>query len=157
MTKEDKELLWVDLCARLPYGVRIQYDSQACKLVAVNDDYTVLLLGEDGHKPNIEDDLFLNIEKVKPYLRPMSSMTDKERKEINELVESESSFLSTVPTWYVYEENIQKYVDFCLLHRNIYQTKRKQTRFARSTSSIATIMIVVWRWQSGKTNITRSC
>ena len=81
MTQEDKELLLVDLCARFPYGVKIQYDSQACKLVAVNDDYTVLLLGEDGHKPNIEDDLFLDIEKAKPYLRSMSSMTEEEEEQ----------------------------------------------------------------------------
>ena len=81
MTQEDKELLFKDLCARFPYGVKIQYDNQPCKLVVINDDYTVLLLGEDGHKPNIEDDLFLDIEKAKPYLRPMSSMTEEEDKE----------------------------------------------------------------------------
>ena len=79
MKKEYKELLLQDLSARLPYGVKIQYDNQSCKLVVINDDYTVLLLGEDGHKPNIEDDLFLDIEKAKPYLRSMSSMSEEEK------------------------------------------------------------------------------
>jgi hypothetical protein len=82
MTQEDKELLFKDLSARFPYRVKVQYDNQACKLVVINDDCTILLLGEDGHKPNIEDDLFLNIEKAKPYLRPMSSMTEEEKDEM---------------------------------------------------------------------------
>ena len=81
MTQEDKQLLFKDLCARLPYGIKVQYDSQTCKLVTTNDDYTVLLLGEDGYVPNIEDGLFLDIEKVKPYLRSMDDMTDDEKKE----------------------------------------------------------------------------
>ena len=82
MTQEDKELLSKDLCARFPYRVKVQYDNQVCKLVVISDDCTILLLGEDGYKPNIEDDLFLNIEKVKPYLRPMSSMTEEEKKDL---------------------------------------------------------------------------
>ena len=82
MTQEDKQLLFKDLCGRLPYGIKVQYDSQTCKLVTTNDDYTVLLLGEDGYVPNIEDGLFLDIEKVKPYLRPMSSMTEEEMDEV---------------------------------------------------------------------------
>lgn len=86
MTSEDKELLLKDLCARFPYRVKVQYDNQVCKLVVINDDYTVLLLGEDGYKPNIEDDLFLNIEKVKPYLRLMSSMTEEEMTEYKHFV-----------------------------------------------------------------------
>lgn len=85
MTQEEKQLLFKDLSARFPYGVKIQYDNQSCKLVVINDDYTVLLLGEDGHKPNIEDDLFLDIEKAKPYLRPMSSMTEEEINEFHKL------------------------------------------------------------------------
>ena len=69
MTQEDKELLLKDLCARLPYGVK--YD-------IVLDD------GEYGSGGVLYDDLkngYLDIEDlhiVRPYLRPMSSMTEEE-------------------------------------------------------------------------------
>lgn len=69
MAQEDKQLLLRDLCARLPYGVRARF----C----------------DGVKEEIDDvwdiDMFSGvinadyiIDDVKPYLRPMSSMTEEE-------------------------------------------------------------------------------
>ena len=65
MTQEEKQLLLKDLCGRLPYGVKFQgEDSNVYTLDAAN--YFAL---------QVEDMVF------KPYLRPMSSMTDKERKE----------------------------------------------------------------------------
>ena len=73
MTQEDKQLLMKDLCARLPYGVK--YD-------IVLDD------GEYGSGGVLYDDLkngYFDIEDlhiVRPYLRPMSSMTKDEREEI---------------------------------------------------------------------------
>jgi len=73
MTQEDKELLLKDLCARLPYGVMIQipelfYPQRkvAEKLVTINDLWH---FNDDG----------TYIENVKPYLRPMSSMTEEEK------------------------------------------------------------------------------
>jgi len=127
MTQEEKELLMKDLCARLPYGVRIQYDSQACKMVTVNDDYTVLLLGEDGHKPNIEDDLFLDIEKAKPYLRPMSSMTEEEKDEYSSfaLREHDGYLNDDTPDYtgkhYVYTDNVSIFTDWLNKHHFDYR------------------------------------
>lgn len=76
MTQEDKELLLIDLCARLPYHVR-------CK-VWLKDGTT-----EEGpldlqhnYGDVLRDAFYYNkIKDIKPYLRPMSSMTDEERKE----------------------------------------------------------------------------
>ncbi|MBR5297453.1 MAG: hypothetical protein IKU29_06270 [Parabacteroides sp.] len=66
MTRKDKELLLKDICARLPYGVKIR----------VNDKIEIL---EGLHMPDniAQYDSFLasNIEDCKPYLFPMSSMT----------------------------------------------------------------------------------
>ena len=78
MTKEDKDLLLKDLSARLPYGVYfIGY-----KVVFGGTDITIF----DNEKMMgiVEDTLIsqsgsFSIEKVKPYLRPMSSMTDEEK------------------------------------------------------------------------------
>lgn len=74
MTQEDKELLLKDLCARLPYGFTIHRYSD-------NRDITF--------EPNELDEFAHFLEysegkEFKPYLRPMSSMTeDEERKFIS--------------------------------------------------------------------------
>lgn len=62
MTQEEKELLLKDLCARLPYGVMIQSVGEI-KMLGMTD---------------IDDiESFM----PKPYLRPMSSMTEDESME----------------------------------------------------------------------------
>ena len=79
MTQEDKELLLKDLCARLPYGV-IVLDEPAGyfgKLLRIDFDSFYY----DGE----EDEEWQTIWNVKPYLRPMSSMTEEERKYYNYL------------------------------------------------------------------------
>lgn len=63
MTQEEKKLLLVDLCARLPYGV-------ICKSKSYRN-----ILFDSTHISLIES------EEIKPYLRQMSSMTEDERKE----------------------------------------------------------------------------
>lgn len=71
MKREDKELLFKDLCARLPYNV----------IVHIHDlntiDYDNYLYMETLAKFESNDVT------LKPYLRPMSSMTDEEKKEFN--------------------------------------------------------------------------
>ena len=64
MKQEDKELLLKDLCARLPYGVKITDGSNVIKA-----------------NPLICIGVFVCDGKWKPYLRPMSSMTEEEQKE----------------------------------------------------------------------------
>ena len=73
MTQEDKELLLKDLSTRLPYGVKVQ----------VADYKTPVELSHintkngNGRKPYCFVFAF-EPERVKPYLRPMSSMTEEE-------------------------------------------------------------------------------
>ena len=65
MTKEEKQLLLKDLCARLPYGVILDVDN-----------------GKYREDKKIWPGLFNSdsLWDAKPYLRPMSSMTEKEKK-----------------------------------------------------------------------------
>lgn len=73
MTQEDKGLLLKDLCARLPYNVLVHiYDIDVC-------DYDNYLCEDDLAKFRI------NSIQIKPYLRPMSSMTEEEKTEIDKL------------------------------------------------------------------------
>ena len=82
MTQEEKQELVIALCGYLPYGVFITNK---------NGKIHVPLVGLDTfHKENVlihgavQDigfHLTKNIENVKPYLRPMSSMTEEEKEE----------------------------------------------------------------------------
>ena len=76
MKQEEKELLLKDLCARLSYKVYVNYDS-----------------GKDKQYEGILDDILpsrgeayveyclCDIDDIRPYLRPMSSMTEEEKAE----------------------------------------------------------------------------
>jgi hypothetical protein len=77
MTQEDKELLIKDLCARLPYGVKMNHiadDELSPKtLIGVAKDM-ITLEGLGGYE-------CVDVEDYKPYLFPTSSMTEEQKKE----------------------------------------------------------------------------
>lgn len=70
MTKEEKQLLLQDLCARLPYGV-------ICRFSEPRFGEIIEPLKIGGLRNLIEEKW-----DVKPYLRPMSSMTEEEEEEL---------------------------------------------------------------------------
>ena len=79
MAQEDKELLLIDLCARVPYHVR-------CK-IWLKDGTTEegLLDLKHNYGDVLQDAFYFNkIEDIKPYLRPMSSMTEEEKEELKQ-------------------------------------------------------------------------
>lgn len=83
MTQEEKELLLVDLSARLPYGVIVSpIDCGNAKLIGLKDGYPILF----DLVPQKEYDKPWEIEYIKPYLRKMSSMTEEEEDEFNKVV-----------------------------------------------------------------------
>lgn len=70
MTIENKELLLKDLCARLPYGVKVDYNNCAYEVLSIDKYNEELTIWEiPGYYPDVR------LEEVKPYLFPMSSMT----------------------------------------------------------------------------------
>lgn len=76
MTNEEKQLLIKDLCARVVYGVCIgdEYGNK-WKLVGIEtDENTVMFKQQSSENLGI-----IPIEDVKPYLRPMTDMTENER------------------------------------------------------------------------------
>lgn len=82
MTQEEKELLLKDLCTRLPYGVIIQEYNEEYGY-ADNALNTIGMGYFSIHEACIEGTWINRIENVKPYLRPMSSMTEEEESEYN--------------------------------------------------------------------------
>ena len=92
MTQEEKQILLKDLCARLPYGVKvlvqIHKDDATSEVILPLNGFN----GESSYKLWIHNEKELAkygccgrgfyVNEVKPYLRPMSSMTKEERKEL---------------------------------------------------------------------------
>ena len=74
MTQEDKELLLKDLCARLPYHTIVSTGEEDLELVKVDILNGLVYIFSESF-------LEFNVFKIKPYLRPMSSMTEEEKTE----------------------------------------------------------------------------
>ena len=102
MTQEDKELVFKDICARLPYGVHILvHDTFEYSIVPFQNAYlkacdTSELIDSISLnlRYNSKDKLFNRIIKehkdyleIKPCLFPLSSMTDEQKNEYQYITE----------------------------------------------------------------------
>ena len=81
MTQKDKELLLKDLCARLPYGVKFVcnknvYTAKGLDLIVTDEGDWEYAVTAKGIAP-------IEIDFIKPYLFPLSSMTEEQKKEYN--------------------------------------------------------------------------
>jgi len=86
MKQEDKELLLKDLCARLPYGVIVSVTDGTIKYDAYIESVSYKNIQVSPvSDSNFTAYTFYKISEIKPYLRPMSSMTDEEEEEYNSL------------------------------------------------------------------------
>ena len=81
MTQEEKQLLLKDLCARLPYGVKIIDEPAHCS------GELFLISTTDMVEYETETDTGVQtIYNIKSYLRPMSSITEEEFKEYHSML-----------------------------------------------------------------------
>ena len=83
MTQNEKDLLIKDLCARLPYKVKVQdtyYKSLEPAPIWLIDIHSqkVRMFADEGYQ---------SIEYIKPYLFPLSSMTEEQKKELNDITD----------------------------------------------------------------------
>ena len=93
MTQEEKSLLLQDLCARLPYGVKVynttfkEPTTQTLYGKISSDEFlmeeTYTSVGVDGDDFGFSNKRHYTgyIDFIKPYLRHMSSMTEEEKEE----------------------------------------------------------------------------
>ena len=87
MTQNEKDILLKDLCSRLPYGVKVQ----------IPDKYgghtsTIKNIDIDGYVVDDEGAL-TEIEWARPYLFPLSSMTEEQIKEFNSITQKCSTYI----------------------------------------------------------------
>ena len=107
MKTEDKELLLKDLCARLPYEVCVELSNHhlvkhiySIKSISMENGWTTGVLECAGRKKIYS----AKIEDVKPYLCPMSSMTEEEQKEYHKTFRAEP-----YGNGYVYVESVKSF------------------------------------------------
>ena len=84
MTKEENDLLLKDLCARLPYGVICKRYENAYQLVDIDIKRgLVCLLRDEQYVPYS----IIFGDEIKQYIRPLSSITEEEKKELRQISE----------------------------------------------------------------------
>ena len=117
-TQKDKDLLIQDLCSRLYHGV-------ICSIYRVDDwgvgwrDEELTGYWRDGNTfefyfGETPISIYNDISKIKPYLRPMLSMTEEEKKEFDEIT------LIHTP-WGIQIDRISKLIDWLNSHHFDYR------------------------------------
>lgn len=100
MTKENQNLLLIDLCARLPYNVKVCYDNKVCAVDAfVGNSFMI------SETPDTAV-IVVYLKDIKPYLFPLSSMTDEQRKELEELYLGCYITCEDVDDGYIWDEKV---------------------------------------------------
>lgn len=74
MTQEEKDLLIKDLCARLPYDVKVLYNNEVFNIDYISGIYEEIKLDNS-------DRYTIDVLEVKPYLFLLSSMAEEQEKE----------------------------------------------------------------------------
>ena len=104
MTQEERQLLLKDICARLPYGVICDMWFEGNESDKITE---VLKCGGLMRLMNSEFNFI-----AKPYLRPLSSMTEKEANEWHE---------TTFGQRWITFDNVERCADWLVAHHFDYR------------------------------------
>ena len=89
MTEENRKLLLVDLCGRLPYGVVVNYNGLLQPLFGIEPTQHFQIILDNALDGEHNGLVYVSLdvgENPKPYLRPLSSMTKEELHEVQEIL-----------------------------------------------------------------------
>ena len=118
MTEENKNLLFRDLSSRFSYGVKVAYTTLSDNMPKVWDVIGLPAVGlVDIIVPGKYRFAAVPVEEIKPYLRPMSSMTEEEKNELYGLTHEEQDSKELV----VYHDCIDELSDFYNAHHFDYR------------------------------------
>ena len=89
LVKEQKKLLLDDLCARLSYSVKGTVKTTDGNGQEITDDGIInsAFINEHGKAYICIESAEYELEDVKPYLRPMSSMTEEEKTQVQRFMD----------------------------------------------------------------------
>ena len=85
MTQEEKDLLLRDISARLPYGVKGRVTSRDCNNREC--EFVATIDGKLYDRFAVYQESWFDNVTIKPYLFPLSSMTEEQKQELYHLVE----------------------------------------------------------------------
>lgn len=113
MTQEEKELLLADLCGRLPYGVEVEYNNINCEVLSIdkyNEELTIWICTGYSTVVKLED--------VKPYLFPLSSMTEEQKNDLTKNLHSNVFVKDEISFWCLFTANMmgewKKVFEWCV-------------------------------------------
>ena len=95
MTQQEKQILLKDLCGRVPYVTFVYVEwheteeleiCEGCEDEEEEPNIHTLISCNYYGECDLDDNLCKTIYDIKPYLRPMSSMTKEERREYDKLI-----------------------------------------------------------------------
>ena len=86
MEQKDKELLLKYLCMALPYDlqVKVEGDNEPYTLLSVHPNKGMALILTGVNMDGVDIISKVKIDTIKPFIRPLASMTKEEEKEFNE-------------------------------------------------------------------------
>lgn len=106
MTNEEKQLLLQDLCCRIPYRVKISVQSWDEEEQEYIDRVDVLYsVNGDEYIKSANEDYDFSIEDIKPYLLPMSSMSEEQREEYESLCIKETTECADLSGFFFTKDN----------------------------------------------------
>ena len=114
MTQEEKELLLKDLCGRLPYGLVLDVDTADWKAPQGHIQLKIEGIGILFKDTSLVVNGSYYGDNYKPYLRPMSSMTEDEK------IEWDAEYAYNSKS-YEYEEYLSKMIDWLNAHHFDYR------------------------------------
>ena len=115
MTQESKKLLLLDLCARLPYGVKV-YAGEDLAMTLKQIDYKCFCESWENK------DFKCHSRWMFPYLRSMSSMTEEEKKKQKSFIYHLAG--NSLPNYegdFVFEDEASEYIDWLNAHHFDYR------------------------------------
>ena len=121
MTQEEKQLLIKDLCARIPYGLFCQTEDGKGKLISVECSAGEDLVYVDFGYPEAKEYDLNEGDSIKPYLRPMSSMTEEEKIELCTISYAPDEMKTIDEKLYVIKTNAKYAADFYNEHHFDYR------------------------------------
>ena len=93
MTQEEKDLLLKDLCARLPYGVKVNNEIQGDFIIYGICENYIFARTTTSHAD-------FRVENIKPYLFPLSSMTKEQQINLTKFVANGINGENILYDWY---------------------------------------------------------
>ena len=101
MIQENKELLLKDLCARLPYKVKCCIYNFGEDIVRIKEDVLWSVQGDNilTLKSCVEKGEAYMYHQIKPYLFPLSSMTNEQEKEWIDTLSSDYNITYDTIDW----------------------------------------------------------